>query len=139
MMGLARTTPDSFILMGADACHHPGHFRPSTVAPVPTPFPCPAEVLTKAHPHPERATVQPFYEYPDVEDGKGMARNRKDAMETRDALMRLDARANVLTVIAHDATVLRSDKFKVFPTRANKWQEEKWKDDVMWRFLDDFA
>lgn len=35
MMGLARTTPDSFVLMAADCCHHGGEFRPNQYQPLP--------------------------------------------------------------------------------------------------------
>ncbi|KAJ6486903.1 hypothetical protein C8R45DRAFT_1145529 [Mycena sanguinolenta] len=41
--GLARVTPTSFVLMGADACHHAGALRPTSK--LHRHFPCPGELL----------------------------------------------------------------------------------------------
>ena len=48
-----------------------------------------------------------------------------------------DAMENVLTIIAHDATLLEA--VGLFPqTTANAWQEKGWREQVLWRFLGDF-
>lgn len=65
IMGLARTTPDTFVLMAADCCHHGGEFRPSRFRPLPASIdipstgkfktrprrsPCPGSLFLNLHP-----------------------------------------------------------------------------------------
>jgi hypothetical protein len=60
---LARTTSDTFVYLGGDMCHFPGHFRPSEDIPLPDtipssallhstkyPMPCPCEFFSDHHP-----------------------------------------------------------------------------------------
>lgn len=48
-----------------------------------------------------------------------------------------DAHKNILTIIAHDQTLL--DVVEMFPqATANEWMKKGWKEKGMWRFLGDF-
>ena len=49
-----------------------------------------------------------------------------------------DAMDNVLTLVAHDATLL--GVVGLFPdTMANAWKERGWREKVLWSFLGDFG
>lgn len=152
MCALARTAPDTFILMGADTCHHCGEFRPSAQVPLPSTvdrkeasrsnasamsiFPCPGELFTQQI-HPNKQSNQPFYTVPDMPDGKGVASCRKEALASREKLISLDACDNVFVLIAHDPSVL--GVIDTFPAVATEWRRLGWKDKCQWRFLNDFA
>jgi glyoxylase-like metal-dependent hydrolase (beta-lactamase superfamily II) len=143
LCGLARTTPDTFILMGGDACHHPGLFRPSEQRPLPdeiTPnpltgsydLPCPGALFEQVHP--AHKGNEPFHTFPDVPDGKGVNHSREGALNSREKLMSLDASDDVFTVIAHDASVL--DVVEFFPATSNDWKEKGWGKAARWKFLE---
>jgi hypothetical protein len=144
MCGLARTTPDTFILMGGDACHHPSVLRPNKYSPLPESIspnpltdsttPCPCLVFESLHP--SFSKDKPFENCADVPDG-GVNHSRKAALETRDKLVRLDGNENVLTIVAHDATII--DVLKFFPESANDWKTRGWGKAARWRFLRDYA
>jgi glyoxylase-like metal-dependent hydrolase (beta-lactamase superfamily II) len=142
MCGLARTTRDSFILMGGDACHHAGEFRPSEYNPIPKsmdvkhapkgfPCPCPGELLVD-HVHPEHSATKPFYR---------AAENFNEDSEKADwstgGIAEFDADERVLAVIAHDASLL--PVFDFLPKTANEWKTKGWKSEGRWRFITDFA
>ncbi|WAO95518.1 Lactamase-B domain-containing protein [Fusarium falciforme] len=144
MAALARTTPSTFVLMGADTAHHCGSFRPSQYLPLPenispSPFSnppflpgsiCPGEVLVKVHP--QQVRDKPFYqnlsEAPD--------RNVAEAEKSVGKVIELDARDDVFVVVAHDSTLL--DVINFFPDKVNDWKENGWKEKSRWRFLKDF-
>lgn len=158
-MGLARTTPTTFILMGADTCHHPGLFRPSPYHPFPdhvdpskssaqTPssvFPCPGSLLlSKIHPEPNKDPgITPFYTFPNIPDGTGVSHNRAQAVDTAHALLEFDASDDVFVVIAHDASIVGTVDV-LGPNgagergSANAWQEKGWKERTRWAFVRDF-
>lgn len=85
--------------------------------------------------HPAYRKDEPFHTYPDVPDG-GVNYSRKAALETREKLMNLDGNENVLTVIAHDTTVM--DVLKFFPESANNWKKDGWDKIARWIFLRDW-
>ncbi|KAJ3012767.1 hypothetical protein HKX48_006095 [Thoreauomyces humboldtii] len=147
--GLARTnaSPPSFILMGADTCHHGGQFRPTEQMPLPTlimpspfsstspihPSPgiCPGSLIT-SDVHPHRSTVRPFY---NVTDAPG--RDTQLAEQAVTHLQDFDADENVFVVIAHDASLLGVVDF--WPLSANTWKEKGWKEKTRWLFLKDIV
>jgi glyoxylase-like metal-dependent hydrolase (beta-lactamase superfamily II) len=63
--GLVRTTPDTFVFLGGDVCHHCGVIRPSKLVPLPDeipeeavldqriPRPCPCMAFLSSHPDKE--------------------------------------------------------------------------------------
>ncbi|KAI9820183.1 MAG: hypothetical protein M1827_005805 [Pycnora praestabilis] len=144
MCGLARTTSDTFILMGGDACHHGGEFRPTEYLPLPKhispnpldfkrPMSCPGALFEAIHP--KKSATEPFYEIADL-GGKGVAHDADEAKASVRKMEEFDADENVFVVIAHDETLL--DVVDFFPKKANAWKEKGWAVDGKWRFLKDF-
>ena len=140
--GLARTTEDSFILMGGDACHHAGELRPSEYVPLPKevsisdpprdfPCPCPGHLFVE-HVHPEKSATKPFYRAAD-----GFNECPELADWSIEGIKEFDADERVLSVIAHDATLLPVIDF--FPKPADGWREKGWRKAGHWRFLGDFV
>lgn len=81
MCGLVRTTPTTFLLLGADTCHTAGCFRPSEFVPMPESLgpedgldgyfssPCPCSVFTQLHPQAvteEGQKTTPYFEATDM-------------------------------------------------------------------------
>ncbi|EED15398.1 conserved hypothetical protein [Talaromyces stipitatus ATCC 10500] len=149
--GLARTTENSFILMGADTCHHGGQYRPSPYVPLPEsikPHPrgdsvtagpnetCPCSIFEELHPNPAEYRTQQFYSIRVREDGGSVAFNVQDAKDSIAGLQEFDAADNVLVVCAHDASL--KGIIDVFPQYANAWKDGEWKEKGRWRFLGDW-
>ncbi|EKG09720.1 hypothetical protein MPH_13242 [Macrophomina phaseolina MS6] len=147
MCGLARTTPNSFILTGGDASHHSGELRPSPFLPLPDsvepspysspPFQlgtfCPGALIQEMA-HPLRSRTKPFYELAPT----GMPTfELETAQKTVEELGEFDGDDNVSVVIAHDAKLKEVVDF--FPKPANAWMEKGWKGMSLCRFLADFA
>ena len=147
MCGLARVTssPNSFILMGGDICHHAGQFRPSLKHPLPSmifpnPFDqqsltaCPGELFE--HLLPNNDNTKPFYTVA-RSDGMKVAHDPDEADASISKLQDIDALNEVLVVIAHDASLLSVVDF--FPKYADKFFEKGWTKDSKWLFLKDFV
>ncbi|GME43684.1 Metallo-beta-lactamase superfamily protein [Neofusicoccum parvum] len=147
MCGLARTTPNSFILTGGDAAHHSGELRPSPFLPLPdklTPSPfsnppfqlgtfCPG-ALIEAQVHPQHSKTTPFYKLAPT----GMPdHDLETAQKTVEQLGEFDGDDDVLVIVAHDGKL--TDVVEFFPKAANAWREKGWKGLGLWRFLEDFA
>jgi hypothetical protein len=145
MAGLARTTPDTFILLGADTFHQGGAVRPTPYLPLPktikpSPFSEPPFLPGTEFPghvlvdqvHPYHSPVQPFIQ----NYTEGADRNVTLIVESVSKMTEFDARDDVFIVIAHDASIL--DVVDVFPKRANAWKEKGWKEESQWRFLADY-
>ncbi|KAJ5602251.1 hypothetical protein N7510_011785 [Penicillium lagena] len=123
--GFARTSvsPSTFILMGGDAAHHAGEFRPSEYLPVSQniyPFPAtesccscfPSDLFLSLHPY--RSRTKPFYSLtPDFNH------NLELANWTIAGLQELDSLNNVWVIIAHDSTLIENVAF--FPHNLNNW------------------
>jgi glyoxylase-like metal-dependent hydrolase (beta-lactamase superfamily II) len=142
MCGLARTTEDTFILMGGDAAHHAGEFRPTEYIPLPDsielyeppkgfPCPCPGELIMQ-HVHPEKSATKPFYRA-----AEGFNEDPKVADWTIDGITEIDADERVFSVIAHDASLIPILEY--FPKTMNEWQSKGWQKRGHWRFLGDFV
>ncbi|KAF2396226.1 Metallo-hydrolase/oxidoreductase [Trichodelitschia bisporula] len=140
MCGLARTTADSFILMGGDAAHHAGMFRPSAYIPLPEsimldppvpgfPNPCSREALLRIHP--EGRADRPFYR-----SREGFNLDDEEARSSTEGLAEFDADPRVLVFVAHDKAL--RDVVSFLPERVNEWKEKGW-GNARWRFLGDFA
>lgn len=132
----ARVTPDTFVFMGADACHHVGVIRPSPWLPLPhelrLPDPvgvCPGELLLAIHPH--HTPDHPF-----LEPGARMFPDYAAALRTNRAIQELDATGQVLVVIAHDHTL--HPRMPLFPMSINEWKRLDLAAHTRWRFCDDF-
>ncbi|KIW12832.1 hypothetical protein PV08_08019 [Exophiala spinifera] len=141
LCGLARTTADTFILMGGDICHYAGIFRPSQHLPVPT----------EITPHPCRSLASeipfcPGSAWDDLQKSRG--RKPTDtlydmtfghdiplATKTMGHLQELDCDENIFVVIAHDSTV--RDGVDHFPKSLNAWKEKGWGKSLKWAFFRD--
>ena len=136
MCGLARTsggavdgTGESYILLGADTAHHPGEIRPSPSLPLP-----PSNPLSRVHrlaPSPQASTC-PFLVCKDE-----ITHNVAETAETIRKVQALDAREDVLVVMAHDQSLV--DVVRYWPESANGWMREGWKGKGLWGWLRDFG
>jgi len=145
---LARVTsePDTFIFLGADACHHGGEFRPTAYLPLPEKinlgplhkhadtdaamYFCPGSMFEKLAPTANR----PFYRA-----SKAFAYDSVKADETIEKLEVFDAVHNVWVVIAHDRSLLEPGMgVDFFPLgNVNGWKEKGLAEKTRWRFLKD--
>ncbi|GFF34257.1 N-acyl homoserine lactonase AttM [Aspergillus udagawae] len=144
MCALARTTPTTFIFMGADGCHHCGCLRPNKHVPLPTeispsPFStppylpgtiCPGALLESIHPN--HSQTMPYYSQLSAAPGRDVA----EAEATISKMASFDASEDVFVIIAHDKSL--SEIIDFFPNKANDWKEKGWKIASRWRFLADF-
>lgn len=144
MCALARTTPTTFIFMGADGCHHCGSLRPNNYLPLPSevspsPFSipphlqgtvCPGSVLEAIHPR--NSYTEPYYS----QLAPAPSRDVPVAEATIGKMIPFDANEEVFVIIAHDKSLL--DVIDFFPKRANEWKKKGWKEAGRWKFLEDF-
>ncbi|CUA69259.1 hypothetical protein RSOLAG22IIIB_08383 [Rhizoctonia solani] len=140
--GLARTTPDSFVFLGGDICHHSGQLRPTEYLPLPNsispnPFPgkvkgiaCPGSILLDLHP--QHSATEPFYRV----SNEGASSDPPEAQKSLNKLIDFDCYDNIFTIIAHDATLL--DIVDFFPKTLNDWKEKKYREKGLWKFVADF-
>jgi hypothetical protein len=138
--GLARTTPDTFVFMGGDICHHIGQLRPTKYLPFPehispNPFKpqgiaCPGSILLDIHPH--QSATETFFK---VAEG-GYYDSAPESQRTLGKLEEFDGHPNILTVIAHDPTLL--DIIDFYPKSLNDWYARGYKQRGMWQFVRDF-
>ncbi|KAF7289879.1 Metallo-beta-lactamase superfamily protein [Mycena indigotica] len=142
LCGLARTTPTSFVLMGADSCHHIGALRPTAL--LHRNYPCPAALTDNT-----KATVS------NVHFGESGTENAFDLKAQTDPLLRInnspyhadatvahrsahsltafDANPDVLVILAHDSSVL--PLFRQMPVTLDDWKTKGWKEMTVWAFL----
>lgn len=150
--GFARTTPDTFVFMGADCCHFAGMIRPSTYHPLPSiippeqvdalrPKPCPCSVFTKQHPAAsqgdDKTRTQPFYK---ISTAPGSAYSfAAAAQKTAELLLLFDADPNVFVCLAHDGAL-----FDVLPlynsdptSDISDWKDKDYDARARWGFLNE--
>lgn len=147
MCGLARTTEDSFILMGADTCHHNGQYRPSQYVQMPTKVilqrpgftseqACPCAIFQDIHPHLEVFRTEKFYDIRVNEDGTSIEANVDQSRASIKNLQLFDAADNVFVMCAHDTSLI--GVVDTFPKEANGWMGTNWKMESRWKFLADW-
>ncbi|KAE8401215.1 hypothetical protein BDV37DRAFT_296346 [Aspergillus pseudonomiae] len=145
---LARTSENYFILLGGDVAHHPGEYRPTAHLPLPIeirPSPldkaicsasaCPSyifENISPAKAKGKEARVTPFYEL-----NAAINEDLENAEASLDKMAVFDGSANILIIIAHDASLL--DVLPFFPKKITDWDVEGYKEAGAWRFLKDFS
>jgi hypothetical protein len=140
LAGLARTTPDTFIMMGGDLCHHGGAIRPSEYIPLPKEIHldafshfqggfCPGSALETVQKSRGRKLNQPFFE-------PAFGHDIPLALDTIGKSQIPDAEDNVLFIYAHDPSILGI--VDMFPKEIKDWQAKGWKESLFWRFLGDF-
>lgn len=150
LAGLARTTssPDTFIFMGGDLCHHGSEMRPSPHLPLPAEtalrdYLPPAELLrlrASACPGDNlfatlntrrgRTANQPFFD-------PAMGLDIPLAIDTIKKAQDADAQDNVFFVFAHDMAI--QGVVDLFPASANRWKDKGWRERTLWAFLKDLV
>lgn len=152
MTALARVTAnetndDSFIFMGADACHHPGVLRPTAYLPLPAQIRIPllrdeldskvcglrvysGELLQQLQRN--RNATEPFFELSPV-----MLTDTAAAQETVRKITEFDAADNIFVVLAHDGSL--KGHIDLFPQAINKWRAKGLKSATRWLFCKDFT
>lgn len=134
---LARTTPDSFVFMGADACHHPGVLRPTKFLKFPESVPaelqgcCPGDVIQQI----ASSTSSPCSPFFTVANGP-LFPDRKAAMETVEKIHEFDASEEIFVILGHDKS-LRT-RIAMFPEKINDWKSKNLRDETRWLFCEDF-
>jgi hypothetical protein len=137
LAGLARTTPDTFIFMGGDLCHHGGAIRPSEYIPLPKEIHldafqggfCPGSTFEAVQESRGRQPDQPFFE-------PAFGHDIPLAIETIAKAQEPDAQDNVLFIYAHDPSIM--GVVDLFPKGVNDWQAKGWRETLFWKFLGDF-
>ncbi|KAJ7722302.1 beta-lactamase-like protein [Mycena maculata] len=143
---LARVTP-SFIVLGADTCHHAGQMRPRPE--FQHAYPCPAHLLAQA-----RATVSTQYFWspesrPGVFDMRSRAQpllsivDRPNGIDqdpvagrvSLDKITNFDAHEDFFVVLAHDVSLL--GVLPYFPKSLSGWRHHGMKEHAVWAFLDE--
>ncbi|KAJ7048508.1 beta-lactamase-like protein [Mycena amicta] len=141
--GLARVTPTSFVLMGGDACHHPGILRPTSL--LHKHYPCPGALVEAT-----RISVsQEHFSNPgspfDLLGRTEPLLHVKDALFHADAnvaqrssdnLTAFDGNPDVFVVLAHDQSLLPLFA-DAYPVVLDQWQEKGWKEQTIWAFLEE--
>lgn len=130
---------DSFVFMGADACHHPGVLRPTEYLPLPeniTPSPlkryphtCPGDVLQHLQLH--ESPAEPFFTVSPI-----LFPDHAVALETVRKIEELDAADNIFIILAHDESI--KDSLDLFPARINAWKASGLRTQTRWLFCKDF-
>ncbi|KAJ7718414.1 beta-lactamase-like protein [Mycena maculata] len=146
MTALARVTPTSFILLGADALHHAGELRPH--GNFETNFPCPGDLLDAARDAistdffwssnstpgafdlPSRA--QPLFAVSDTTDSFYV--DPVEATVSIDKIAALDADADFFVLFSHDLSITAILPY--FPASLSGWQVEGLKPSSVWLFVD---
>lgn len=138
---------DSFVFMGADACHHPGVLRPTVYSPLPAHVHlpsisrssdgspggvqvCPGEILQQLQ-HNGDAT-QPFFQVSPV-----LFPDHAAAQETVRKIAEFDAAANIFVILAHDESI--KYHIDLFPQAINGWRAKGLQSSTRWLFCKDFA
>ncbi|KAJ7432906.1 beta-lactamase-like protein [Mycena galericulata] len=144
LCGLARVTPTSFVLLGADAGHHAGLLRPTEQ--LHRNFPCPGELLAAT-----RRSISPNHFPPldsagafdlgsritpllDIADN-GIFEDPPTARASLKKLGQFDANSDVFVVLAHDESLM--PVVGPFPTLLDKWQAKGWKKLATWAFVEE--
>lgn len=114
------TSPDSFVFMGGDSCHHAGVLRPTKYLPCPpescdTSLPCKSDSVL---------TLSP-----------ALPTDYSAALRTVENIKELDACEDVLVVLAHDATLKGNVDF--YPSKINDWKEKGYGKKTKWLFYKD--
>nr|GAT44963.1 predicted protein [Mycena chlorophos] len=148
LCALARVAPTSFILLGADACHHVGVLRPT--AHLHKHFPCPGALISAT-----RASVSHVHFPASSESGSDSAfdltaRTKpfltvahngyfEDVPAAEASVGKLselfDASSDVLVVLAHDESI--PSVMGKLPQTLDDWKERDLKRKSVWSFLDE--
>ncbi|KAK7006765.1 Metallo-beta-lactamase superfamily protein [Favolaschia claudopus] len=143
---LARVTPSTFVVLGADTCHHAGQLRPRPR--FQTTYACPAELVAQAknsvstdyfwspdsqpHAFDILSRAQPLLSIPDPPNSADA--NPVAGRVSLDQIAGFDADENYFVVLAHDLSL--TGRLPYFPESLSPWKAKKLKEDVVWAFLE---
>lgn len=150
LSALARTTASAegstFIFLGGDIAHSCMVFRPTEKYPLPdqiSPAPNSAPFSNSTCPGDFFASMHRFR---NEEDGERKSRTTPfclvagpdedlaESQRSTDELANFDGEDNILTILAHDGSLL--DVLEYFPQKANEWKSKGWGPQGHWRFLE---
>jgi len=130
---LARVTPLTFIFLGADTCHHAGMLRPNLG--IHKHYPCPGHLIFNSVSH-------HFYQEGETTAMSSRSRPlltiavpKADTQCSIDIAANFDAHPDVWVVLAHDTSL--QGTIELFPATLNQWKEKRWKERVIWAFLEE--
>ncbi|KAJ7853656.1 beta-lactamase-like protein [Mycena olivaceomarginata] len=143
---LARVTPSTFIVLGADTCHHAGQLRPRPK--FQATYPCPADLLAQT-----RASVSTDYFWsPGSHAGAFDMLSREQPLlsiadlpnsadadpvagrVSLDKIAGFDADEDFLVVLSHDESLV--GVLPYFPQSLTAWKGTRIKDKAVWGFVD---
>jgi glyoxylase-like metal-dependent hydrolase (beta-lactamase superfamily II) len=135
---LCRTTEDSWLLLGGDACHSIAQLRPNSFRPLPETVSedsigrLRSEESSCNHTSSacHRSREQSIYNL-----APAMAEDLKMAEETVEKFKAFDGRDDVMIILAHDATLL--DSLEFFPESIADWKAKDKATQGRWLFLKD--
>lgn len=143
LCGLVRTTtsPDTFVLLGGDICHHGSIFRPSSHLPLPASI-TPNPIIPQSE-----APFCPGHAFEELQRERGMDPHGPIlkpefgydiplALDTIGKLQEIDCEEDVLVIIAHDKFACQ--QVDHFPASLNAWKAKGWGTSLRWAFLKDF-
>jgi glyoxylase-like metal-dependent hydrolase (beta-lactamase superfamily II) len=121
---LARVTvsPDSFVFMGGDSCHHPGVLRPTKYLPCQS-QPCHGRLFDRSCESKSESvfTLSPV-----------LTSDYDAALKTVDNIKELDASDDVFVILAHDITLRGNVDF--YPSTINDWKAKGYDMKTRWLF-----
>ncbi|KAJ7057886.1 hypothetical protein C8F01DRAFT_1151450 [Mycena amicta] len=132
---LARVTPTSFILLGADACHHAGVLRPTAL--LHKHFPCPGALLSATRTsvsHTHFTTSAAGLEFDLLARTTPLLTVATNGY-FEDLSNAFDARPDVFVVLAHDASLL--SVVGQLPAVLDDWHARDLKKASLWTFLEE--
>jgi len=149
LCALVRTTtsPDTFIFLGGDICHHASIFRPSKHLPLPDSI-SPNPMSWKDEKNPSyQAPFCPGAAFEQLQKERGFSVDEPIlqptfgydiplALHTIGKLQEADVNENVFVLIAHDK--FARDLVDHFPKSLNDWKARGWAPKLQWAFLKDF-
>lgn len=143
--GLVRTTPDTFVFLGADMAHFPGLYRPTRYIPMPENLPtetkldsrfshpCPCSVFTACHAKQDNAKTTPFYHVSQLKES--WFEDAALAQDGVDGLAEFDASEDVFMAVAHDPAL--QEVVDVFPAKMTDWKARGWARQSHWHFVNE--
>ena len=143
LSALIRTSssPDTFIFLGGDLCHHLGELRPSPQQPLPQqinyhpipkyrPAKCPGSVFVQLQQKRSRSSDQTFFDL-------SMGHDIPEATRTIQKTQQFDCDDSIFFISAHDPDL--EEVIELFPhSLANDWKRKNWREKAQWAFLKDF-
>lgn len=143
---LARVTPESFVVLGGDSCHHAGQLRPTPFLQQAFPIPDALLASTKTSISTNffwshgsalgefdlSSRAEPFLAFADT-PGSFDADPQLTKM-SMEKVQSFDADEDFLVVVAHDESIAGVLDF--FPKTLNAWKEEGVKEKLVWAFVD---